>query len=160
MQWKPARGPGTGFTTGKPWESAQPDSETTTVAAQDADSGSLLNLYRRLIHLRKANDALATGRLVALSAGSPAVAAYLRLTARGEHAVLVVANLGAQAASGVTIGSAAETLPPGRYEARSLVGGANGAALTVGPDAAVRGYVPVPGALAPRQALVLELIRR
>src|SRR5260221_4893290 len=26
MQWKPARGRGAGFTTGKPWEAAQPDS--------------------------------------------------------------------------------------------------------------------------------------
>jgi alpha-amylase len=160
MQWKPARGPGTGFTTGKPSEGAQPDSETTTVAAQDADSGSLLNLYRRLIHLRKANDALGAGRLVALSAGNPAVTAYLRITARGDDAVLVVANLGAQAVSGVTIGSAAESLPPGRYEARSLVGGANGAALNVGRDAAIRSYVPVPGALGPRESVVLELIRR
>src|SRR4029077_4923888 len=49
MQWN--AGPGLGFTTGKAWERAQPDSLTTTVAAQDADSGSLLNLYRCLIHL-------------------------------------------------------------------------------------------------------------
>ena len=156
MQWKP--GPGVGFTTGTPWESPQPDSETITVAAQEKDPGSLLNLYRRLIHLRRANEALATGRLVPLSAGNPSVAAYLRRA--GDRAVLVVANLGAEAATDVTIGSAAESLPPGRYEARSLVGGANGAGLAVGTDAAIRGYVPVPGALAPKQALVLELIRR
>ena len=72
------------------WASAQPDSLTTTVAAQDADSGSLLNLYRRLIHLRKQNEALATGRLVPLTATSPHVAAYLRRTDR--DVVLVIAN--------------------------------------------------------------------
>src|ERR1043166_2174922 len=86
MQWKP--GPGVGFTTGTPWESPQPDSETITVAAQEKDPGSLLNLYRRLIHLRRANEALATGRLVPLSAGNPSVAAYLRRA--GDRAVLVV----------------------------------------------------------------------
>src|ERR1043166_5529984 len=40
-QW--SAGPGLGFTSGKAWESAQPDSLTTTVAAEDADAGSLLN---------------------------------------------------------------------------------------------------------------------
>ena len=156
MQWKP--GPGVGFTSGTPWESPQPDSEATTVAAQDEDPGSLLNLYRRLIHLRKANEALATGRLVPLSTGGPSIAAYLRRA--GDGTVLVVANLGAQAASGVTIGSATGVLPPGRYEARSLVGGAKGAALEVGRDGAIRGYVPVPGALGPKDTVILELIRR
>src|SRR5206468_12856712 len=73
MQW--SAGPGLGFTSGTAWEQAQPDSLTITVAAQDTDAGSLLNLYRRLIHLRKANDALATGRLVPLQAGSSQVAA-------------------------------------------------------------------------------------
>src|SRR5206468_9158510 len=150
--------PGMGFTSGTPWESPQPDSETTTVAAQDADPGSLLNLYRRLIHLRKAKEALATGRLVPLSTGSPSVTAYLRRA--GDRAVLVVANLGAQAASRVTIGSASGVLLPGSYEARNLLGGPNAAGLEVGRDGLLRGYTPVPGALGPRESLVLELIRR
>ena len=65
MQWAPRQG--LGFTTGKPWEAAQPDSFTTTVEAQDADSSSLLSLYRRLIHLRKTNGALANGELTQLT---------------------------------------------------------------------------------------------
>lgn len=156
MQWRP--GHGGGFTSGTPWSSAQPDSQTTTVAAQDQDPGSLLNLYRRLIHLRKANEALATGVLVPLSATNSSVTAFLRRA--GDHAVLVVANLGAAAVSGVTIGSAEGVLPPGRYEPRNLLGGPNGAALEVSPDGRVRDYVPVPGTLGPREGLVLELIRR
>src|SRR5213592_2034714 len=76
MQWN--AGPGLGFTSGTAWESAQPDSLTTNVALQDADAGSLLNLYRRLIRLRKQTDALATGRLVPVTASGAQVAAYLR----------------------------------------------------------------------------------
>src|SRR5438034_6365167 len=110
MQWN--AGPGLGFISGKAWESAQPDSLTTTVAAQDADSGSLLNLYRRLIHLRKANEALATGTLVPLTASSPHVAAYLRRS--GDHEVLVVANLDAAPVSGVAIRSQPGVVPHGR----------------------------------------------
>src|SRR5260370_40305952 len=61
MQW--SAGPGLGFTSGRAWESALPDSLTTTVAAQGADSGSLLNLYRPLSHLRRRSAALAPRRL-------------------------------------------------------------------------------------------------
>ena len=156
MQWAPR--PGVGFTTGTAWSSAQPDSMTTTVAAQDADRGSLLNLYRRLIHLRRENEALATGRLVPLSASSSQVAAYLRRA--GDHAVLVVANLGAEAASGVSIGSEERVLPPGRYAPRNLLAGPDGASLRVNRDGGVRGYIAVPGTLGPRESLVLDLIRR
>ncbi|TMI75953.1 MAG: alpha-amylase, partial [Bacillati bacterium ANGP1] len=55
MQW--SRGPGAGFTRGTPWESLQPDSLTANVAAQDGDPNSLLNSYRRLIHLRAEHPA-------------------------------------------------------------------------------------------------------
>jgi glycosidase len=153
MQW--SAHPGLGFTSGTAWESAQPDSLTTTVAAQDADAGSLLNLYRRLIHLRKKNAALATGRLVPLSATSPQVAAYLRRA--GDHAVLVVANLGSAPTSRVAIGSDARVLAPGTYAPRNLLGGPGGSTLVVGRDGGVRGYVPLPGSIGPRQSLILAL---
>lgn len=156
MQWAPR--PGVGFTSGTPWESAQADSLTTNVAAEDADPGSLLNRYRRLIHLRKHNAALATGRLVALSATSPQVAAYLRRT--GSRAVLVIANLGAAPAVGVAIGSRDSVLPRGTYTSRNLLGGPDGTSLQVGRDGQIRGYVPVPDAIGPRESLVLDLVRR
>jgi len=155
MQWNPRSG--VGFTTGTPWEAPQPDSMTTTVAAQDTDSGSLLNLYRRLIHLRKENEALATGRLVPLSTSSSHVAAYLRRA--GDRVVLVVANLGAAAASGVAIGSGEGVLPPGSYTPRNLLGGPDGAMLNVDQDGTIRGYVPT-ASIGPRESLVLDLIRR
>jgi len=152
MQWAP--GAGYGFTTGHPWERAQSDSMTTTVAAETGDSASLLNLYRRLIHLRKANDALAAGTLVTLTASSPHVAAYLRRAA--SHAVLVVANLGDSSATSVSLASAVGALPAGRYTPRTLLGGSNGAILTVGADGRIVGYIPV-ATLQARETLVFEL---
>jgi alpha-amylase len=155
MQWS-AR-PGAGFTTGTPWESPQPDSMTVNVAVEDADAGSLLNLYRRLIHLRRADSALAAGRLERLSSGSDQVAAYLRRA--GGHAVLVVANLGATPASGVAITSGAGALAPGRYAVRPLLGGSAAATLTVGADGRIAGYAPA-ATIGPRASLVLDLTRR
>jgi len=156
MQWKPGRG--TGFTNGTPWEAAQPDSMTTTVEAQNADSSSLLNLYRRLIHHRSSNAALAAGRLLALEASNPAVGAYLRRD--GEQAVLVVANLGATALTGVTIASAAGVLQPGRYAPRNLLGGPDGTVLEVGLDGSIKGYLLGSAALPRRQGLVFDLVRQ
>ena len=152
MQWSSARG--LGFTSGAPWEGAQPDSMTTTVEAQNKVPGSLLNLYRRLIHLRKANAALATGRLVPLTASNPAVIAYLRRN--GDHAVLVVSNLGPTPISGISISSADSALARGTYQPKSLSSGQNGAGLEVGADGRLKSYEPVP-TLGPRESLVLEL---
>ena len=157
MQWAPR--PGVGFTSGTPWESPQPDSFVTNVATEEADPRSLLNRYRRLIHLRKENQALGTGRLVPLAASSASVTAYLRRA--GDHAVLVVANLGGAPASGVSIGSGEgeRVLPPGSYTPRNLLGGPDGLVLRVSGDGHVRGYVPA-ATLAPREGLVFDLMRR
>lgn len=155
MQW--TGGPGVGFTSGTPWESPQPDAAAANVAAQDTARGSLLNLYRRLIHLRAGNDALAAGRLTQLTTGNPKVVAYLRGT--GGHAVLVIANLGDAPVSGLAVTSAAGLLRPGAYTARSLLEGQAGRALQVAAGGRVRGYTPA-RTLGPRSVLVLDLVRR
>jgi glycosidase/predicted alpha/beta superfamily hydrolase len=158
MQWSGRSG--VGFTTGTPWETAQPDSMTANVAVQDGDPASLVNLYRRLIHLRKDNVALATGRLVPLSAGNAQVVAYLRRTegVDGDHAVLVVANLGATTAAGVSVSSRDSVLAPGRYTPRTLLGGSNGAVLQVGRDGHIQGYGV--GAIGPRDSRVFDITGR
>ena len=156
MQWSPR--PGVGFTTDHEWEAPQPDSMTRNVALEDHDPRSLLNLYRRLIHLRKENEALATGRLVPLTTTDTLVAAYLRRADKGS--VLVVANLGERVggASKVSITGPPGTLPAGTYRARSLLAGPNGATLTVSQDGAIDGYIPA-ARLGARQSLVLYLSR-
>ncbi|HEX8243879.1 MAG TPA: alpha-amylase family glycosyl hydrolase [Longimicrobium sp.] len=154
MQW--SRAAHGGFTTGTPWQALQPDSMTTNVAAQEGDPNSLLNLHRRLIHLRAQNPALASGRLVPLTAGSPQVAAYLRRD--GRRAVLVVANLGTTPASGVALGSDGGALTAGRYTPRSLLGAGSAAPLVVRADGRVQGYVPA-RTLAPLEVRVLDLTR-
>lgn len=154
MQWSAA--PGAGFTRGTPWEALQPDSMTTTVAAQENDPRSLLNLYRRLIHLRARHTALADGTLIPLAASSDAVAAYLRRD--GDQAVLVLVNLGDQPLAGVSVAAPENALPAGRFTPRDLLGRAAAAPLRVGPNGAFAGYVPLPR-LAPHEGYVLELAR-
>ncbi|HWK88950.1 MAG TPA: alpha-amylase family glycosyl hydrolase [Longimicrobium sp.] len=153
MHWSAA--PGGGFTTGSAWRAPQADWATRTVAAQDADPGSLLNLHRRLIHLRKHNPALAVGELVPLTASSGAVAAYLRRD--GRRAVLVLANLGTTPLSGVTLDSAPGALPQGPFTVRNLLDdGATAGPVSVGADGRLERYAPLP-TLPPLSLHVLEL---
>ncbi|HEX8715536.1 MAG TPA: alpha-amylase family glycosyl hydrolase [Gemmatimonadaceae bacterium] len=156
MQWAPRSG--YGFTTGHPWERAQPDSMTTTVDGENHEPGSLLDLYRRLIHLRGRNDALASGRLTLLQATDPHVAAFVRRTENGR-AVLVVANLSDSAVAGVSLESSGVGLPAGRYQPRDLLGTASAPPLEVAPGGRITGYVPAQ-TLRAHETLVLALARQ
>jgi glycosidase len=152
MHWR--RGAAAGFTTGLPWEPLQPDSLTANVEAQEHDQNSLLALYRKLIHLRSANAALAVGELVPLTTNNDAVAAYLRRD--GTHCVLVLANLANQPMTSVMLASREATLSAGQYRLKSLLGGADIASLTVGSDGRVRDYVPV-ASMPAKTSYILEL---
>ncbi|MGH2829574.1 MAG: hypothetical protein ACRDJM_03730, partial [Actinomycetota bacterium] len=101
------------------------------------------------------NPALGSGELVPLTAGSDAVAAYLRR--EGARAVLVVANLGTVPLADVTLSSTERVLPAGRYALKNLLGGPPAAPLLVGADGGIRGYVPVPS-LGTMEVYVFELI--
>jgi len=88
MPWAP--GPGHGFTTGRPWLRFGDDADTRNVAAQDGDPGSVLATYRRLLALRRDNDALRGGTLRLVETGAADVLAWVR-EVPGER-VLVAVN--------------------------------------------------------------------
>jgi glycosidase len=129
LQWTADETTG-GFTTGKPWEALQKNYKEVNIAAQNADPASLLNLYRRLIHLHTQHPALAQGSFVPLKSSSTALSAFVRKAA-GET-VLVVLNFGKDAVGGATLSLEASDLAPGTYRAAPLLGDQPGARLTVG----------------------------
>lgn len=152
MHWTSGRA--AGFTTGQPWEPLQPDSNTVTVAAQDADPGSLLNLFRRLIHLRAAKPALASGRLIPLETSDSSVVAFVRTDA--ERPAVIIANLAETPRTGVRISSESSGLAPGRHAARDLLRGTSGQRLNIGRGGSMAAQVPFP-TLAALDAYVFEL---
>lgn len=152
MQWTGAANGG--FTSGQPWEPLQNDVATSNVETERADPGSLLNLYRRLIHLRGASSALGSGTLIPLVTSNDAVAAYLRRD--GLRAVLVVANLGGTPVSDVSLASEGSVLTGGRYTLVGLLGEPSGVTLNVPSHGWLRAYKPV-ATLEPRSAYVFEL---
>jgi alpha-glucosidase len=85
-------GDGAGFTTGRPWLRIHPDANRLALAIQEGDPASSLELYRRLISLRRATPALQHGSFRSAHA-APDVFAYVR--EHGAARVLVALNFAA-----------------------------------------------------------------
>lgn len=79
-----------GFTTGTPWIKTNPNYKTINAAAQEKDSGSCLNYFRRLVRLRKENPVLVYGKYTLLDKNNASVYAYTR--EEGDKKMLVVLN--------------------------------------------------------------------
>ena len=90
MPWSP--GPGSGFTTGRPWLRLGPDAEIRNVQVQSADPTSILSTYRQLIALRATTPALQIGSLRLLPDDGTEIVAFVRETS--GQVILVLLNLG------------------------------------------------------------------
>ena len=151
MQW--SADAHTGFTAAEPWHAPADGWREVNVAMQSADSASLLTLYRRLVHLRAANPALARGDWVPLRASHPAVAAYLRRSA--GKIVLVVINISAWNLEDVSLSFDAGALPGG-YQGAEVLLGPEAAPPRIGADGTMESYVPF-ATLGARQTYILRL---
>jgi alpha-glucosidase len=94
MQWDATVG--AGFSTAKPWLPLAGDYTHENVANLDADAGSILNLYKALIALRRKLPQLVTGAYQSVAAHSDIL--LYRRGSEGET-VIVALNLGAEPAS-------------------------------------------------------------
>lgn len=95
MHWNGRRN--AGFTEGEPWLPPHPSFRWKNVEMQDGDPDSLLNWYRRLVHLRRRVPALAGGELRLLEDAPGQVFAYLRR--RGDQVVAAFLNFSSQTTS-------------------------------------------------------------
>jgi alpha-glucosidase len=87
--------PGAGFSTGRPWLPLPPEAGKRNVEEQAADPDSVLNVYRRLLKLRRAMPAIQLGEQELVpQAGSDALA-YTRRA--GDQAAFVALNFSSRA---------------------------------------------------------------
>lgn len=91
MQWD--AGEKAGFTTGEPWLPVADDWREVNVEAERDDPSSMLSLHRRLLALRREEDALAVGDFRLVDAEG-SVLAYVRQS--GGARFLVALNLGSE----------------------------------------------------------------
>jgi oligo-1,6-glucosidase len=89
-----------GFTIGTPWLKVNPNFKTVNVAAEESDSNSCLNYFRKIVKLRKDNPVLIYGKYTLLDADNPDVYAYTREL--DGRRILVLLNFRAKAASAKT----------------------------------------------------------
>ncbi len=89
MQWDAA--PNAGFSTKTPWLPVPPSYETHNVASESKDPNSVLNLYKKVLALRRTHVVLLEGSYAALNEDDAHVMSYLR-SYKGTG-VLVVLNM-------------------------------------------------------------------
>lgn len=94
MQWSAEEG--AGFTSGTPWLKLNPNYKTINVAAQQQDEHSILNYYKKMIKLRKADQLLVYGKYELILPEDEQVYAYTREW-NGEKAVIIVNMFGHEA---------------------------------------------------------------
>lgn len=94
MQWSSEEN--AGFTSGVPWLKLNPNYKEINVRVQQNDASSILNFYKKMIQLKKSNEAFTYGTYDLLLKDDPQIFAYTR-TLESEK-VLVIANLSDQSA--------------------------------------------------------------
>ncbi|MBD3348177.1 MAG: T9SS type A sorting domain-containing protein [Candidatus Eisenbacteria bacterium] len=111
MQW--TDGAHAGFTTGTPWRSVNGNYVDHNVAEEEQDPGSLLEWYKRLIHLRNESPALRRGLHHRLETSETPVLAFARSSE--QETVLCMINASPDPVSAMTLSGFAGALEPGDY---------------------------------------------
>ena len=96
-----------GFSTGEPWLSVNPNFKTINVEAEEKDSNSCLNFFRKIVTIRKDNLVLVYGKYTLLDKNNEQVYAYIREL--NERKLLVLLNFSSNDAianTGIDLGNA------------------------------------------------------
>ena len=88
MQWDNSKN--AGFTNGKPWLPIAPDFKEINVEQEKKDPKSFLNLYKKLLEIRRTNSALAIGKYAGLDVKNDSVLFFKRVNSSSE--VLIALN--------------------------------------------------------------------
>lgn len=90
MQWD--RSPNAGFSNTKPWLPVHPNFETINVASEEADDNSILNMYKKLIRLRKEIPVFESGEIRFLNHTEKNILSYAQFDDTEE--IIVMLNFG------------------------------------------------------------------
>lgn len=152
MQW--TDGPQAGFSSAAPWIGLGGNYGSNNVATLSDDPGSLLNLYRRLVHLRRGQEALRRGYLLAVAAEEAHCLSYARIVE--EEAVILATNLGDNALT-PSLSMPVSSLLAGTYYVKDLLSGNTYGTLAVGSNGGFADWQPE-GLVLPGRGSALLLI--
>ena len=152
MQWTP--GTHAGFSTANPWIAINSNYKDFNVQTMQADPGSLLNHYKRLIRIRNRHEALRKGYYMPVENTSNDLLSYARIWE--QEAVIVASNFGSTTAS-PNFSLAVSTLPAGTYYATNLYNGQTMGTVTVNEQGAISGWSPTNATLATDETWIILL---
>lgn len=115
MQW--SAGANGGFSNQSPWYGLGSNYPTNNVASMGNEPTSLLQHYKKLVHIRNDQAALRRGYLLGLETSTNGILPYARIYE--DQAVLVVSNFSTVAAN-PSISLTTSSLPAGTYAVREL----------------------------------------
>lgn len=118
--------------TGTPWQPLNANYLQYNVQVEDADPGSLLRWYRRLIHLRDDSPALRRGAHHALDSSAAPVLAFVRDD--GAQKLLCLANTPATPSGPITLTGSPASLPEGTHTVVDLLDSGDGLEITISAD--------------------------
>lgn len=127
MQWSTANW--AGFTSGQPWIGVNGNFGQYNVAVMQADSLSLLESYKKLIHLRQSNEILQLGYPLLVNVVEPSTISFARILK--EEGLLVVANLGSSSVQ-PTLSLIASSIRSDNYSAIDILSGNNVGTVQIG----------------------------
>ncbi len=137
MQWSAAANGG--FTSGNPWSALGPNYTTNNVAVIQEEPASLLNFYKKLVHLRNDLAPLRRGYALPLYGNEETVLHFIRIY-EGE-AVATVINLG-NAPAAVSMDLPISTLPTGAYVVTDMMAESIVDNLEIGANGSFSGWMP------------------
>lgn len=115
MQW--TDGLSGGFSTTTPWYGLGDNYLSNNVEGMEDDPNSLLQHYKKLIHIRNEQAALRKGYYLEVDHSEPSVLSYARVF--GEEAVIVLSNFG-DATNPPALSLPVSSLPAGNYYVTDL----------------------------------------
>jgi glycosidase len=116
MQWN--GNSNAGFSSSTPWTDLGNNYQTNNVADMEGESASLLENYKKFIHLRNSNEALQKGYYADIETTNSQMLSFARIYK--DQAVIVLSNFGTKAES-VDISLDYSALSAGTYKATDLL---------------------------------------
>ena len=120
-----------GFSTQNPWYGVENNYVTNNVATMETDENSLLEHYKKLIHIRNNQVALRRGYLLEVNNALANKLNFARIAE--EEAVIVISNLGG-ATGDMSLSLPISTLPAGDYYVTELYNNMSMGTITVNAD--------------------------
>lgn len=141
-----------GFSTTSPWNSVGSNYTTNNVSVMESNPSSLLNHYKKLIHIRNQQAAMRKGNYLNIVSAESNVLSFARI--HENEGVVVVSNLGTQLTN-TSLTLTASSLSPGSYYVTDLYNNQAMGTITINGNGGFDGWESASTGLASRATRIL-----